>query len=254
MNIKKYESRVKFKSLPENFMHQESVNFKSNWEYTKTLSTYHFDSFVKETEGDYVEFIGRFKGNWEKELNELKKISENMIWEDLSKNKKHPGFKTGVSVTTEQENHDRKLRGLENNSYTQLVMHDDVLSFPVFKKMVDHWHLKNVAVRGQVQKPGQCYIMHVDKLWHRNPQDPSKIIRIIVNLEDYASGQLVQYGNYNLMQWKSGDIHIFDTLNVPHCTANMSESTRAILVITGIRTEKTDEILRFCQKDLIYDL
>jgi hypothetical protein len=122
------------------------------------------------------------------------------------------------------------------------------MSLPSFKKMVDYWELKNVAVRGQVQMPGQCYIMHVDKLWHRHPADPSKISRFVVNLSDYEAGQMVQYGNYNLMQWRAGDIHIHDTLNVPHCTANMSDKPRPTLVITGIRTENTDYKLSLATK------
>lgn len=254
MDIKKYESRVKFKKLPENFSHEESKNFLSNWEYTKTLSTYHFDKFKKEQEGDYVEFIGTFEGSWTEDLNKLKIFSEKMTWSDLSKSKLHPGFKTGVSVTIEQENYDKKIRGLENNDFTQLVLHEDVMSLISFKHMAEYWKLKNLAVRGQVQHPGQCYIRHIDKLWHRNPSDPSKIIRIIVNLEDYEAGQLVQYGNFNLMQWKAGDIHVFDTLNVPHCTANMSDNTRSILVITGIRTEETDKILENSYKNTIHKL
>jgi hypothetical protein len=249
MDINKYTSRIKYSSLPENFCHQDSSNFVSNYEYTKTLSSYHFDPFVVESEGDYVEFIGRYTGNWDQELADLIEKSKEMTWKDLSQSKQHPGFKTGVSVTIEQENYDSKIRGLEHNAYTQLVLHDYVMSLAPFKKMVDFWQLKNVAVRGQIQQPGQCYIMHVDKLWHRNPSDPSKIIRLIVNLSDYAAGQMVQYGNYNLMQWRAGDIHVFDTLNVPHCTANMSDRPRPILVITGIRTDETDVKLKSADKN-----
>lgn len=254
MNIDKYTSRIKHPSLPEDFCHQDSVNFSSNYEYTKTLSSYHFDSFVVESEGDYVEFVGRYVGDWSSDLSQLLNKSQEMTWKDLSESKQHPGFKSGVSVTIEQENYDRKLRGLENNHYTQLVLHDYVMSLPTFKKMVDYWELNKVAVRGQVQMPGQCYIMHVDKLWHRNPTDPGKIIRFIVNLTDYSAGQLVQYGNYNLMQWRAGDIHVFDTLNVPHCTSNMSSDARPILVITGIRTVGTDKKLMAASKQSRYTI
>lgn len=254
MDISKFTNRVKYSSLSDDFCHQDSANYKSNYEYTKTLSTYHFDPFVVEHEGDYVEFVGRYVGDWKQELNSLIEKSKEMTWKDLSAQGKHPGFKSGVSVTIEQETYDRKLRGLEDNPYTQLVLHDYVMSLEPFKKMVEYWELKNVAVRGQVQMPGQCYIMHVDKLWHRNPSDPSKIIRFIINLSDYEAGQLVQYGNFNLMQWRAGDIHIFDTLNVPHCTANMSDKPRPIIVITGIRTENTDKKLELAHKLSRYEI
>lgn len=254
MDITKFTSRIKHKTLPEDFNHPESKNYQSNWEYTKTLSSYHFDPFVVEHEGDYVEFIGKYKGNWSSELKSLIDKSKEMTWTDLSNQQKHPGFKTGVSVTIEQERFDKKLRGLENNDYTQLVLHDYVMSMPSFKKMVDFWELENVAVRGQVQMPGQSYIMHVDKLWHRNPKDPSKIIRFVINLADYEQGQLVQYGNFNVMQWRAGDIHIFDTLNVPHCTSNMSDKPRPSLVITGLRTQHTDNKLAIANKHSQYKI
>jgi len=254
MNSNKYYHRQQFKSLPENFNHQESKNFNSNWEYTKTLSTYHFEPFIKEEHGDWFDIIGQFEGNWSSDLKILKEISENLTWKELSSSGKHPGFKTGVSITIDQESEDRRVRGLTDNAFTQLVLHDDVMSLKSFRKMVDFWNLENVAVRGQIQKPGQCYIMHIDKLWHRCPADPSRIIRIVINLADYAQGQLVQYGNYNFMQWRKGQIHTFDHFNVPHCTANMSDVDRPILVITGLKTEKTNQILQNLNKDSIINL
>lgn len=254
MNSKKYNYRQKFKNLSENFNHQDSKNFSSNWEYTKTLSTYHFDPFVEESEGDWVDIIGRFAGDWNQDLATLKTISENLTWKELSSSGQHPGFKTGVSVTIDQELEDRRIRGLENNAFTQLILHNDVMSLPLFKKMVDFWQLENVAVRGQIQKPGQCYIMHIDKLWHRCPSSPEKIIRIVINLADYAQGQLMQYGNYNFKQWRKGQIHVFDHFNIPHCTANMSDVDRPILVITGLKTENTRQTLLNLTKNSIIDL
>lgn len=254
MNPDKYRFNQKFKKLPLDFNHQESKNFNSNWEYTKTLSNYHFDPFVSEKEGEWVDVIGKFSGDWSEDLAALKEISQKLTWRELSSSGKHPGFKNGISVTIDQEFEDRRVRGLLDNDFTQLALHKDVMSLSIFKKMVDFWELENVAVRGQVQQPGQCYIMHIDKLWHRCPKDPSKIIRIIINLEDYVQGQLVQYGNYNYSQWKKGQIHTFDHFNIPHCTANMSDTERSILVITGLKSERTNQILTSLNKDTIINI
>ncbi len=252
MDIEKYRNRLKHHTLPADFNHQDSINFDSNWEYVRTLSTYHFDPFVKEKEGDYFEKIGRYIGNWSQELNLIYEKSKELTWKELSASGQHPGFKSGKSITIEQETKDSKDWGLENNSYTQLVLQDFVMSFPIFKSMVDYWELKNFAVRAQTQLPGQCYIRHIDKLWHRNPIDPFKITRLIINLEDYEQGQMIQYGNAYYSQWRAGDIHIFDHWNVPHCTANLSNRPRTILVITGIRTENTDEKLKLATADSEY--
>jgi hypothetical protein len=86
--------------------------------------------------------------------------------------------------------------------------------------------------------------MHIDKLWHRNPTDPSKIVRIIVHLEDYEPGQVLIYGNAVHTQWRAGDVHMFDTLNVPHGTFNISNKPRPNITITGLRSALTDQRLQ----------
>jgi hypothetical protein len=170
-------------------------------------------------------------------------LSENLTWKTLSEKGLHPGFATGKSITISQEEYDKSLRGLDNNPFTQLVLHDDVMKFTTFSNMVNYFCLDKVASRIHIQKPGQSYIMHIDKLWHRCPEDPSRIIRIVINLDQYYQGQLVQYGNFLYQQWTKGQIHTFDIFNVPHCTSNISDQIRPILVITGLQTEATNKIL-----------
>jgi len=45
MDINQYASRTKFKQLPSDFNHQDGANYNSSWEYSKTLSNYHFDNY-----------------------------------------------------------------------------------------------------------------------------------------------------------------------------------------------------------------
>lgn len=237
-----YKSRVKFKSLPEGFTHEGAADYQSNWEYTKTLSTYHFDPTIQEFEGEWWHKLGSYANPdlWLPHVPALIEQSEGMGWSQLTETGQHPGFKTGKSPTIDQENYDKKTAGLENVEYTQLVMKDWLMGIPVFKAMADYWALENMAMRAHVQKPGQSFAMHIDKLWHRHPQDPSRIVRIMVMLTNWQPGQFIMYGNSPLIQWKAGDIHTFDTLNVPHCTANLSRVARPILIITGLRTSETD--------------
>lgn len=243
MNIKIYENRAKFKSLPNDFNHQDSVNFDSNYEYCKTLSNYHFDKWRKESEGEWFHYLGRYLGNWKNELQLIHDQSKKLAWSQLSSTAKHPGFKSGESTTIRQEDNDKNSYGLENTEYTNMVLNDFLLEFPVFKKMLDFWKLEKPALRAHVQFPGQSFIRHIDKLWHRNPKDPTKIIRFVVHLEDWEPGQMMMYGNAFHGQWHAGDIHIFDTLNIPHCSSNLSDKPRTIIIITGHRTAKTDELL-----------
>jgi hypothetical protein len=135
-----------------------------------------------------------------------------------------------------------------------IVLEEFLDQFPKIKAMVDFWKLENVSYRGHVQWPGQFFAPHIDKLWHRNPVDPSRIVRIIVTLEDYEPGQFITYGNAVINKWHAGDVHIFDTLNVPHATVNISTKPRPNMTITGLRTPETDAILASATQHSTYEI
>jgi hypothetical protein len=252
MDINQYANRTKFKTLPEDFNHQEGANFNSSWEYSKTLSNYHFDKWRAESEGEWYHKLGRFVGDWSYAIPQIIEKSKELDWADITKSGKRPGFKGGVSPMIKQEEYDREVRGLKDVEYTNVVLEDYLDQFPEIKKIVDHWGLEKVSYRCHVQWPGQFFAVHIDKLWHRNPVDPARIVRLIVSLDDYEPGQFVLYGNNVLTQWRAGDVHIFDTLNVPHATANVSTKPRPNLTITGLRTEKTDQVLSQANADSKY--
>ena len=119
-----------------------------------------------------------------------------------------------------------------------------------------HPHIQFSSVQNSVDdfEEKKVGIAAIYKLWHRYPAEPHKLIRLIVTLQDYEPGQLMQYGNYIYTGWRAGEIHCFDTLNVPHGTVNMSKFPRTIFVITAVRTDETDEIFRNSNKDTIHTL
>jgi hypothetical protein len=45
------------------------------------------------------------------------------------------------------------------------------------------------------------------------------------------------------LRWRAGDAHVFDWANVPHATANASRSMRPALQVTGLKTDRTRELL-----------
>jgi hypothetical protein len=65
----------------------------------------------------------------------------------------------------------------------------------------------------------------------------------MVMMQDWEPGQFIMYGNQIYDQWRAGDAHTFDWPNTPHATANASLTPRPMLVITGVKTEKTRQIL-----------
>jgi hypothetical protein len=252
MEIKQYTDRVKYKILPEDFNHQEGINYKSSYEYTKTFSNYHFDKWQKESEGDWYHSLGRFQGDWSDDVEKIIEKSRELSWDQSTAQGQRPGFPGGQSPMRAQEEYDRKMHGLDKTDQTNLVLEDYLDQFPKIKKMVDHWALEKVSYRAHVQWPGQFFGVHIDKLWHRNPVDPARIVRIIVCLADYEPGQLLIYGNSVLTQWRAGEVHIFDTLNVPHGTANISVKPRPNITITGLRTELTDQRLQAASPNAVY--
>lgn len=248
-----YDTRGKFDSLPLDFQHLNGINYKSNLEYCKTLSTYHFDKWVKEEEGTWYSKVGNFeiREDVAKYLPFFEKESLNVGWNELSTKGVHPGFPGGQSPLHEQEEYDRISSGVTGD-FTQVVPEPELLDIPFLRQMTDYWQMKRARIRVHVQMPGQMFPWHVDKLQHRNPANPSKMLRMIVNLQDYEPGQLMVYGNSVLTQWKAGDIHCFDTNNIPHATANMSRTPRSIFVITGVRTAETDAILSTSDANTIH--
>lgn len=245
MDPNKYAKKAKFKSLPLDFQYQDATGYESNWDYIKnTFSNYHFDKWKFDEEGDWFDVLGRFEldPNMENILTNMEEESKKMGWNDLTTMAVHPGFPGGQSPLHNLEEHDRRASGI-TGEFTQIVPEAEMCEIPEIQGLATYWKLKRLRTRIHVQMPGQTFIQHIDKLWHRNPADPTKVLRIMVALRDYEPGQIITYGNAVYSRWRAGDISTFDTLNVPHASVNLSRAPRPFLVITGVRTEETDEIL-----------
>jgi len=254
MDPRQYENRAKYKSLPLDFQYQDAEGYSSNWDYIKDkFSNYHYDKWKEEQEGEWWHKLGRFELTDEitSLLPKFEEESKKVGWFDVTSTY-HPGFPGGRSPLLEQEDYDRKRSGIQGE-FTQVVPEPEMVNTAI-QKLGTYWKMKRLRTRLHFQEPGQMFAMHVDKLWHRHPADPSKIIRIVVTLADYEPGQLMIYGNSVLTQWRAGDVHCFDTLNIPHATANLSTKIRPIMVITGVRTEETDEILRSSNSTTIHKI
>jgi len=250
-----YEKRCKHESLPLDFQYQDAVSYASNWDYLKEKhSNYHFDKFKSESEGEWWNDLGHFKITQEMRdmLPRLEEAASKVGWFDVTSTH-HPGFPGAKSPMLDQEEYDRIAGGQAGREFTQVVPEPSVLDTP-FQAFGEYFKMKRMRTRIHVQMPGQMFSMHIDKLWHRYPNDPKKILRICVMLSDYEPGQVLVYGNSVFTQWREGAVHCFDTLNVPHSTANMSRVPRFMMVITGIRTEETDTILRSSNHDTTHSV
>jgi hypothetical protein len=107
----------------------------------------------------------------------------------------------------------------------------------------DQFGLLDCMNRIHVQMPGELWNLHIDKLQKWCPEDPSRIMRIMIQLTDWQPGQFWEYGNYHYHQWRAGDVTTFDWANIPHSTANAGHHPRVTLQLTGLATEQTREFL-----------
>ena len=108
--------------------------------------------------------------------------------------------------------------------------------------MIDVFGLDNLQARLHIQKTGQLWHKHIDKLYKFNKEDPSKIVRIHIMLTDWEPGHFFQFGDLDL-RWKAGDVTMFDWMNLPHSTANTAFAPRVSLQLTGVKTDKTEKLL-----------
>jgi hypothetical protein len=251
MIIDKYKKRLPQPSYPSDFNHQEASNYTSDYEYTKTLTTYHFDTSIKEQEGDYYDIIGTFEGDWQAELD--RSIEDS--FPARCRDRKWPVI-GGPVPTLEIEKNDEEGWGYsplhaQTNAVRTKYMYDRC---PNFIKIVEHFALENMTFKFMCQMPGQSFRLHIDKMQHRYPEDPWRTLRLQVALDDWYPGQFWQYGNCFYKQWKKGEVTIFDWVNIPHATANASRYPRPFLQMTGLRTDRTDEILANANKDTIYKI
>jgi hypothetical protein len=214
---------------------------ESNWEIQKAKSSYHFNNTVNDPKYDTVIQLGSFVGDWKKEVAEAISSARPATWRDRSKTKRPNKLVDAEEYDLAQAGADPKM----------IFSHLEYSLAPVFQKMVDTIGLSNDESRVHVQWPGQVFIKHIDKLEKFNPDDPSKIMRIMIMLTDWDQGHFNQYGNFTYQGWKAGEIHTFDWMNVPHSSANSGLTPRVSLLTTGTVTEKTKQFLGTDLKEIV---
>jgi hypothetical protein len=230
----------------------DPTDYKSNWDWCVAHSEYHFDKTVAEEVGDWFDILGRFEGNWKDERDALVAASMPINWET----RKFYGDREDTSPMLEQEEYDIAAGGGNPKTLMLTNMLDDLEQFPTLYAMADYFGLEGAGTkkRAHVQLTGQMFNLHIDKLWDRCPEDPERVARITIMLDDWQPGQFYMYGNYVYSHWQAGEAHIFDWANVPHATANASNHPRPTIQITGLKTDRTRAIIENGSRDTIFKL
>ena len=182
---------------------------KSSWDTTKESSNYHFDPQHIDQETDVVRQLGKIIPNesWHNAVAEIIDTAKPSTWATR-------GYKgQGLDIPPED-------LAAEEYDLTRVGMPVDLpithLSWAVpdvFQSIVDDFGLIDCMPRLHVQMPGEMWNLHLDKLQKWCPENPMS----------------------------------FDWQNIPHCTANAGHCPRVTLQITGVRTEKTQEMLNRLQ-------
>ena len=221
-------------------------DYSSSWDWTVAHSEYHFNNTIQDQPGDWFDVIGRFEGDWKDERDRLVQATHPVNWstrKHFAQKKKDPEMLSQEEYDIAQSGGDPKGLMLTNkNSFSNWS------DYPTLYKMMDYFKLTSDGVslvkwQAHIQMTGQMFNMHIDKLWDRCPDDPERIVRITIMLDDWQPGHFYMYGNCMYDKWQAGEVHVFDWSNVPHCTANASSSPRAVLQMTGLKTERTQQIL-----------
>lgn len=226
----------------------EYKDIKSSWESTKSQSSYHFDNNKFDHRYDCIFPIGRFVGDWRDEVEWVIENSKPSSWRTRvygGKTSRGDGGKnTPPDNWIDAEEYDIIKAGGDPNITLCRMGHELP---PKLQKMCDMIGLENGHDKAHAQMTGEVFTKHIDKLGRIYPEDPDKIMRIVIMLTDWEPGHFYQYGNYTYQGWRAGDIHYFDWKNVPHCTANAGLAPRATIVTTGIRGPKTEEFLKLAR-------
>ena len=215
--------------------------FKSSWDFTKSRSTYHFDSTVKDAPESVLTHLGHIEPTWQADIADIVKHSTPATWETR-------GYKgEGVLPPREDllaEEYDISRVGADPK---MIITHLNWQIPDSLKAITESFGLDDCMERIHVQLPGEVWNLHMDKLQKWCPEDPSKIGRYFVQLTDWQPGQFWEYGNYHWNQWSAGDVSTFDWANMPHSTANAGHHPRVTFQLTGVITEKTRRFLASLQ-------
>lgn len=206
---------------------------ESSWEKTKAQSRYHFDTGRMDPRWDTVIHLGRFQGSWQSELDHAVSQSHAINWETRGRRIQMPVMEQPELA---EEEYDLTSLGADPKMTVSHINYDLA---PVFQRMVDLFSLDHVMARIHVQRFGEMWNLHIDKLHKWCPEDPDKVARYFISLGDWQPGQFWEYGNFHWNRWRAGDITTFDWQNVPHCTANAGRHVRCTLQITGVVTPDT---------------
>lgn len=212
---------------------------KSSWDETRATSTYHFDSTRVDSAESVFTRLGHVPVTWSNDLESIIERSRPATWATR-------GYKgEGVDIPRPDlaaEEYDLERVGADPD---MIITNLNWYIPASLQSLSNQLGLVDCMNRIHVQYPGQVWNLHIDKLQKWCPEDPSRVMRIFVQLTDWQPGQFWEYGNFHWNHWRAGDVSTFDWPNIPHSTANAGHHARVTFQLTGVRTVRTEEFLEY---------
>ena len=224
-------------------------------------TTYHFDKWKEDKEGEYFKILGKFDIDFADEI-ELARTTEMKSKRFNEQPYNYANNKASVvnNVYHAIEDADN-YAGQPNAEMFDAYRYNDDDRFNKFRKVAEWFELdktKNQTWKFHDQKPNQQLMFHIDNL----PGEPRKErieskefkyardkTRFLVFLADWEPGQIFQFGNHIHTQWKTGEVVTWEWSTLPHATWNGSWKKRPALQITGTATAKTWNKIKKSSRD-----
>ena len=210
---------------------------KSNWEISQQKSTYHFDSKRHDRPESVMTYLGHVEPTWAADLKDIVDNAKPATW--ATRGYKGEGIEAPPEEL-EKEEYDLTANGMSKDLP---ITHLNWRIPESLQRISDAFALDNCMNRIHVQRPGEIWNLHLDKLYKWDPDHPEQVMRIMIQLTAWQPGHFWEYGNYHYNQWRAGDVTTFDWQNIPHATANAGFNPRVTFQLTGIRTAATMDYL-----------
>jgi hypothetical protein len=220
------------------------------------LSAYHFDSSRIDPRFDSLIGVGNFSGNWSDEVANAVKESRPLTMATRSMNhvgdddyQVHHYYPPKKSKDTEEYDKEKEFFDKTDFGYeTAPIVNKSAVFGEKMTRMVNAFKLdpEPISYSCHIQRSGQVFPYHVD-FFHRRARfgkgDQKKLIRLMIMLTDWEPGHFFGFGNFQYTHWKAGDVTTFHHAHVPHYSANASYNPRAMILLTGFKTDATEEFL-----------
>jgi hypothetical protein len=206
------------------------LEYDSYYDYTDQFSNYAFDKFAKETLDDVVNLKLKFRG---KAIDNVMQAGLPFIREKSKALPKNSA--KAASLASWYLNNE--IGSMTHGGYKETVKTD---KHPTLCKIVEWFEFTDDVQPIILEKNiGDYQLWHVDcHCGHSQGFRQGNVIRLLVHLQDWEFGQMLQWGTQAIAQWKAGDALIFDD-NIPHASGNASRFKRYTLRLTGTPSENT---------------